>query len=94
VPLHNPPHPGKHVRLLCLELLNLTVTQGARALGVTRQALSSLVNSRAGVSPEMALRLSQAFGSTPRHWMKLQLNYDLCQAEQRSEIASPDRPTR
>jgi addiction module HigA family antidote len=69
---------------MCLEPLNLTVTQGARALGVTRQALSALVNGQAGVSPEMALRLSKAFGSTPRHWFQLQLNYDLWHAEQRS----------
>ena len=82
--MHNPPHPGAHVRLLCLEPLGLSVTQAARVLGVTRQALSALVNGRAGVSPEMALRLAKAFGSTPRHWMQLQLNYDLWEAEQRS----------
>ena len=88
MPMHSPPHPGAHVRLMCLEPLNLSVTQGARALGVTRQTLSALVNGKAGVSPEMALRLSKAFGSTPRHWMQLQLNYDLWQAEQHSaEIA-------
>jgi antitoxin HigA-1 len=84
MPMHDPPHPGEHVRLICLEPLALTVTDGAKALGVNRQALSALVNGRAGVSPEMAVRLSKVFGSSARHWMQLQMNYDLWHAEQRA----------
>lgn len=85
MPMHNPPHPGEHVREDCLDALGLTVTEGAAALGVTRKTLSALVNGRAGISPEMAVRLSKAFGSTPRHWLQLQMNYDLWQAEQRAD---------
>lgn len=80
--MHNPPHPGENIRLSCLEPLELSVTDGAKALGVSRQALSSLLNGRAGVSPEMAVRLSKVFGSSARHWLKLQMNYDLWHAEQ------------
>ena len=66
----NPPHPGLTVRHDCLEALGLSVTNGALALGVSRQALNNLVNGRAGVSPEMAIRLAKAFGSTPEAWLK------------------------
>ena len=65
MPMHNPPHPGLTVRHDCLEPLQLTVTEGAKVLGVTRQALNNLVNGKAGISPEMAVRLAKAFGSTP-----------------------------
>ena len=82
MPMYDPPHPGEHVRLTCLEPLELSVTDGAKALGVSRQALSALVNGRAGVSPEMAVRLSKVFGTSARHWMQLQMNYDLWHAEQ------------
>jgi addiction module HigA family antidote len=75
----NPPHPGQSVRHDCLEPLGLTVTEGAAVLGVSRQALNNLVNGRAGVSPEMALRLAKAFGSTPEAWLRLQVAYDLAQ---------------
>jgi antitoxin HigA-1 len=60
--------------------LGLSVTPGAKVLGVSRQALSNFVTSRAGVSPEMAIRLSRAFGSTPETWLKMQLAYDLANA--------------
>ncbi len=83
--MYDPPHPGRHVRIDCLEPFGLSVTEGARILGVTRQALSSLVNGRAGVSPEMAIRLSKAFGGAPATWLKLQMNYDLWQAQQRAD---------
>ena len=79
------PVTGEHVRLTCLEPLGLSVTDGAKALGVSRQALSSLLNARAGISPDMAVRLSKAFGSSARHWMQLQMNYDLWQADQRAD---------
>ena len=85
MPMHDPPHPGEHVRLTCLEPLGLSVTNAAMALGVSRQALSSLLNARAGISPVMAIRLSKAFGSSARHWMQLQMNYDLWHAEQRAD---------
>ena len=79
--MKNPPHPGRIVRQECIEPLGLTVTEAARALGVTRQALNNLVNFKAGVSPEMAVRLSKAFGSTPEVWLGMQMAYDLAQLE-------------
>ena len=78
--MKNPPHPGLTVRHDCLEPLGLTVTEGAKVLGVTRQALNNLVNGKSGVSPEMAIRLSKAFGSSPEVWLGMQLDYDLAQA--------------
>jgi len=80
MPMKNPPHPGRIIREDCLKPLGLTVTSGAKILGISRQALNNLVNQRAGVSPEMAIRLSKAFGSTAQTWMRLQSNYDLAQA--------------
>ncbi len=68
--MQNPPHPGGVVRRQCLEPLGLSVTDAARGLGVTRQALSDLVNEKAGISVEMAIRLSKAFGSSPRMWLR------------------------
>ena len=79
MPMKNPPHPGKHVRHDCLEPLGLSVTAGAQALGVTRQALNNLVNGKSGISPEMAVRLSKAFGGGPAVWLKMQMEYDLAQ---------------
>jgi antitoxin HigA-1 len=79
--LHNPPHPGEVLRELCLEPLNLTVTEAARALGVTRKTLSSILNGRAGISPEMAIRLSIAFNTSAESWLNQQLQYDLWHAE-------------
>ena len=76
----NPPHPGLSVRHDCLEPLGLSVTEAALALGVSRQALNNLVNGRAGISPEMAIRLAKAFGSTPEAWLRLQVAFDLAQA--------------
>ncbi len=84
--MKTPPHPGETVRYDCLEPLGLTVTEGAKALGVTRQALNNLVNGKSGISPEMAIRLSKAFGSSPETWLKMQLDYDLAQARQRGGI--------
>ncbi len=80
MPMKTPPHPGRIIRQDCLEPLGLTVTAGAKALGVSRIALSELVNERRGVSPEMAIRLAKAFGSTPDTWAGLQLAYDMAQA--------------
>ncbi len=78
-----PPHPGLSVRLDCLEALGLSVTAGAKVLGVTRQALNNLVNERAGISPEMAIRLEKAFGGTAEAWLALQTAYDLRQARKK-----------
>ena len=75
-----PPHPGLTIRHDCLESLGLTVTEGAKALGVTRQALNNVVNGKSGISPEMAIRLAKAFGSSPETWLGMQLDYDLAQA--------------
>ena len=82
--MHDPPHPGEIVKELCLEPLSLSVTDAAKGLGVTRKALSELLNGHTGVSPEMAIRLEQAFGSTAETWLKMQLEYDLWQAKQRA----------
>ncbi len=82
--MHNPPHPGGIVRRQCLEPLGLTVTEAAKALGVTRQALSDLVNERAGVSVEMAFRLAKAFGSSPETWLAMQMAYDLRRVRRRA----------
>ena len=80
MPMKNPPHPGRIVREECLQALGLSVTAGAKALGISRQALNNLVNERAGISPEMAIRLAKAFGSTAQTWLRMQSNYDLAQA--------------
>jgi antitoxin HigA-1 len=80
MPMKNPIHPGRIVRYDCLEPLGLSVTEGAKVLGVTRQALNNVVNGKAGISPNMAIRLSKAFGSTPETWLRMQLAYDLAQA--------------
>lgn len=84
MPMKNPCHPGVVIRDTCLNGLNLNVTDGAAALGVTRTTLSRILNGRAGVSAEMAVRLSKAFGSSAGFWLRLQLNYDLAQAEKTS----------
>ena len=78
--MHDPPHPGGIVKRQCLEPLGLSVTRAAAGLGVTRQALSELVNGRTGVSLEMAMRLSKAFGSTPETWLGMQMAHDPWQA--------------
>jgi addiction module HigA family antidote len=85
MPMHDPPHPGEHVRCDCLEPLGLTVTKAARILGVSRKALSELVNGRSGISPEMAIRLSKAFGGSPEVWLRMQMNYDLWHAQQKAD---------
>ena len=78
--MRNPPHPGRSIRSDCLEPLGLSVTAGAAVLGVSRQALNNVVNGKASISPEMAIRLSKVFGSTPETWLRMQLAYDIAQA--------------
>jgi addiction module HigA family antidote len=80
--MHNPPHPGEILKTLCLEPLGLTVTDAAKALGVSRKTLSAILNGRAGISPEMAVRLSIAFDTTAESWLNQQTQFDLWHAEQ------------
>lgn len=82
--MKNPPHPGRIIRQECVEPLGLTVTAAAKGLGVTRKALSELLNGKSGISPEMALRLSKAFGSKPEMWLGLQMDYDLAQVQRKA----------
>ena len=89
--MHNPPHPGGIAKRQCLEPLGLSVTRAAEGLGVTRQALSDLVNEKAGVSIDMAIRLSKAFGSTPETWLAMQTAWDLWQARGRADRISVER---
>ena len=83
--MHNPPHPGEVIRDLCLEPLGLSVTEAAEGLGVTRKTLSAILNGRAGISPEMALRLAMAFDTTPESWLNQQTQYDLWVAKKASK---------
>lgn len=83
MPMKDPPHPGLSIRFDCLEPSELSITEGARVLGVTRQALNNVVNGKAGISPEMAIRLDKAFGGTAEAWLALQTAYDLAQARKR-----------
>jgi len=83
--MHNPPHPGEVIRELCLEPLGLTVTAAAKGLQVSRKTLSSLLNGRFGISPEMAIRLSKGFGGSAESWLIQQVQYDLWQALQNAE---------
>lgn len=92
--MHSPPHPGRIVRQECLEPLGLTVTAAARALGVSRIALSELLNGRRGISPEMAIRLAKAFGSAPEVWAGLQLDYDMARAMKNANRIKVQRITR
>ena len=81
--MSNPPHPGEVLRELCLEPLGLSVTEAAKALGVSRKTLSALLNGRSGISPEMAIRLSKAFDTSAESWLNEQMHYDLWVAEQK-----------
>ena len=81
--MHNPPHPGEIIRRLCLDPLSVSVTEAAQALGISRKTLSAILNGRAGISPEMAVRLSMAFGTSAESWLNQQTQYDLWHVEQR-----------
>ena len=81
--LHNPPHPGEVLKGLCLDPLGISVTEAAKALGVSRKTLSAILNGRAGISPVMAVRLSIAFRTTAESWLSQQVQYDLWQAERK-----------
>lgn len=86
--MQNPPHPGEIIRGLYLEPLELTVTQAAQALGVTRKAFSELLNGHSGISAQMALRLGKAFGNDPDLWLRHQRHYDLWEAEQSFDVSN------
>ncbi len=85
MPMKNPPHPGRIVREECLEPFGLSVSDAAKALGVSRNAISELVNERRGISPEMAIRLSKAFGSSPEVWAGLQFDYEMARAMKQAD---------
>ena len=89
--MHNPPHPGDVLKELCLEPLGLTVSDAAKALDVSRKTLSAILNRRAGITPEMALRLSIAFNTTAESWLMQQIQYDLWRAEQRKKKLRVER---
>ncbi|MBM3568850.1 MAG: HigA family addiction module antidote protein [Alphaproteobacteria bacterium] len=84
MPMKTPPHPGKSVRHDCLEPLGLSVTEAATRLGISRKQMSDIVNGRAGISPEMAIRLDKAFGGGADVWCRLQAAYDLARAMKRA----------
>lgn len=79
--MFNPPHPGEVIRELCIDPLGLSVTDAAKGLGVSRKALSELLNGKSGISPLMAIRLSKGFGGTPESWLQQQIAYDLWKAQ-------------
>lgn len=81
--MHNPPHPGTVIKELCLKPMGLSVTKAAKSLGVSRKALSELLNGHTGISPEMSLRLSIAFDTTPESWLTQQMHYDLWATRQK-----------
>lgn len=89
--MHNPPHPGEIIRELCLEPLGISVTDAAKALGVSRKTLSAILNGRAGISPEMAVRLSIAFNTSAESWMNQQVQFDLWNAEQHRKDLKVER---
>ena len=78
--MKNPPHPGRSIRSACLEPLGLSISEGAKILGVTRQALNNVIAGKSAISPGMAIRLTKAFGSTEETWLRMQLAYDLAAA--------------
>ena len=79
--MKNPPYPGLSVQHDCLEPLGLSIAEGAKVLGVTRQAMNNLVTGKAGISAEMAIRLEKAFGGGAETWLRMHAAYDLAQAE-------------
>jgi addiction module HigA family antidote len=89
--MYNPPHPGEIIKQECLDPLELSVTESAKVLDVTRQALSNLINGRAGVSPEMAIRLEKAFGGDAETWLRLQMNFDIWKARQHADEIHVER---
>ena len=92
--MKNPPHPGLTVKIDCLDELGLGIAQGAKVLGVTRQALNNLISGKSGVSAEMAVRLSKAFGSSPETWLGMQVDYDLAEVRRHVDHIRVERVAR
>ncbi len=91
MPMKNPPHPGRSLKDACLEPLQLSVTEGAKVLGVTRHTLSRVINGQSGISPDMAIRLEKAGWSNADHWLRLQTAYELAQARKRQDQIQVER---
>ena len=91
IQMNNPPHPGEILKELCLEPMGLSITEAAEALGVSRKTLSSIINGRAGISPEMAIRLSKAFDTSPESWLNQQQQFDLWHAMNASDTIKVKR---
>jgi len=89
--MHKPPHPGEIIKELCLEPLGISVTSAAEGLGVSRKTLSAILNGRAGISPEMAVRLSIAFDTSSESWLNQQSQYDLWRAEKNRDSLQVSR---
>jgi addiction module HigA family antidote len=92
MPMKNPPHPGRSIRAACLDPLGLSVAAGAKVLGVTRQALNNVVNGKANISPEMAIRLSKAFGGPAETWLRMQVAFDLAEARRNEHLIKVRTP--
>ena len=86
MPMKNPPHPGEVIRELCLDPMGLSVTSAAQGLGVSRKALSELLNGHSGISPEMAVRLAKAFGGSAESWLTQQMQYDLARIQKSAAL--------
>ena len=91
MPMKNPPHPGRSIKDACLEPLELSVTGGAKVLGVTRNTLSRVINGQSGISPEMAIRLEKAGWSNADHWLRLQTAYEPAQARKEQDRIKVER---
>ena len=91
MPMKNPPHPGRSIKDACLEPLQLSVTEGAKVLDVTRHTLSRVINGQSGISPDMAIRLEKAGWSNADHWLRLQTAYELAQARKRQDQIRVER---
>ena len=89
--MKNPPHPGRSIKDACLDPLQLSVTEGAKVLGVTRHTLSRVINGQSGISPDMAIRLEKAGWSNADHWLRLQTAYDLAQARKHQDQIKVER---
>ena len=94
MPMKNPPHPGLSIRRDCLEPHDLSVTDAARKLGISRKQLSDVLNGHSGISPEMAIRLHKAFGGGADTWLRLQAAHDLAQAMKKAKAIKVERVTR
>ena len=91
MPMKNPPHPGRSIKENCLKPFGLSVTEAANVLGVARHTLSRVLNGRAAVSPEMAIRLEKAGWSTAEFWLRRQTAYDLVQARKTEDTIEVQR---